>query len=191
MMTRKHFGISLIFFSFAWNACAKSENATTDTSVAVATDDKALFVTRKLIANDQKTDIDGDGKTDVVELVNISKNTKSLPPVITLSTPWALTDEPTEKSPQLKNGSHNNVLVTFGNSKQFLIHDVNAVSLLDTDAAQEISVASNSELEGLDLSELSAQAKGDVIVVPTEAGIDTYLYWNGATFQSYEPSELP
>ena len=191
MMTRKHFGIALIFFSFALNACAKSENATTDTSGAAATDVKALFAARKPISNDQKTDIDGDGKSDVVELVNISNKIQVLPPAITLITPWALTDGTADKSPQLKNGSHNNVLISFGNSKQFLIHDVNAVSLLDTDAAQEINITPNSELEGLELPELSAQAKGDVIVVPTEAGIDTYLYWNGVTFQSYEPSELP
>lgn len=190
-MTRKHFWLPLVFFYFALNACAKSENTTTNTSGTAATDDKALFVARKPISNDQKIDVDGDGKTDVVELVNISKNTQSLPPVITFITPWVLTGETAEKSHQLKNGSHNNVLVTFGNSKQFLIHDVNAFSLLDTDAAQEINVTPNSELNGLDLPELSAQAKGDVIVVPTEAGIDTYLYWNGATFQSYEPSELP
>lgn len=190
-MRRKYLWLSVMFFCFALNAYAKSENATTDTSGAAATDNKVLFVARKTIANDQKTDIDGDGKADVVELANISKNTQNLPSVITLITPWELIDETAEKSSQLKNGSHNNVLVTFGNSKQFLIHDVNAVSLLDTDAAQEINVTRHSELKGLDLPELSAQAKGDVIVVPTEAGIDTYLYWNGATFQSYELSDLP
>jgi len=186
-MTRKHFGVALIFFCFALNACAKSEHATTDASGAAAADNKALFVARKQISNDQKTDIDGDGKSDVVELVNIAEKIQVLPPAITLITPWNLTGETAEKSHQLKNGSHNNVLVIFGNSKQFLIHDMNAVSLLDTDAAQEINVTPNSELQGLDLPEL----KGDVIVVPTEAGIDTYLYWNGATFQSYEPAELP
>jgi len=191
MMARKHFGVSLIFFCFALNACAKSENPTTNPSGVAATDDKALFVARKPISNGQKTDIDGDGKSDVVELVNIAKQIQILPSAITLITPWALTDETAEKSSQLKNGSHNNVLVSFGNSKQFLIHDVNAVSLLDTDAAQEINVSPKSELEGLDLPELSAQAKGDVIVVPTEAGIDAYLYWNGVTFQTYGPSELP
>jgi len=191
MMNRKHFGVSLIFFCFALNACAKSENVTTPTSGIAARDDKALFVARKPISNDQKTDIDGDGKSDVVELVNIAKQIQILPSAITLITPWALTDETAEKSSQLKNGSHNNVLVSFGNSKQFLIHDVNAVSLLDTDVAQEINVTRHTELKGLDLPELSAQAKGDVIVVPSEAGIDAYLYWNGVTFQTYGPSELP
>jgi hypothetical protein len=190
-MARKHFGLPLIFFCIALNACAKPENTTADTSGAAATDNKTLFVARKLIATDKKTDLDGDGKSDVVELVNISKNTQFLPPAITLITPWELTGEAAEKSHQLKNGSHNNVLITFGNSKQFLIHDMNAVSLLDTDVAQEINITPNSALAELELPELSVQAKGDVIVVPTEAGIDTYLYWNGATFQSYEPLELP
>lgn len=112
------------------------------------------------------------------------RETRSLPSTITLITPWALNGETTEKSYQLENGSHNNVLVTFGNSKQFLIRDVNAVSILDTEAAKEMSVTRYSELEALDVPELSVQAKGDVIVVPTEAGIDTYLYWDGSTIKS-------
>jgi hypothetical protein len=108
-----------------------------------------------------------------------------------LVTPWAPTSEDSEKSHQFKTGSDNNVLVTLGNSKQFLMHDKNEISILDTEAAQEINVTRKSELGTLDLPELSAQAKGDVVVVPTEAGIDTYLFWNGNAFQSYEPLELP
>ena len=30
-----------------------------------------------------------------------------------------------------------------------------------------------------------------VIVVPTEAGIDTYLYWDGEKFALYAPEETP
>jgi hypothetical protein len=189
-MIKKYFGVSLILFCFASNACAKTES-TAVSATDTATGNKAIFVARKPISSDKKIDIDGDDKTDVVELVTIAKETQNLLPVITLITPWALNGETTEKSHQLKNGSHNNLLVTFGNSKQVLIHDVNAVSLLDTDAAQETNITPYSELGELDLPELSAQAKGDVIVVPTEAGIDTYLYWNGSTFRSYEPMELP
>ena len=34
-------------------------------------------------------------------------------------------------------------------------------------------------------------AKGDAIMIPTEAGIDIYLYWDGKTYKIYEPAEEP
>ena len=150
-----------------------------------------VFATRTPIPNDQKFDIDGDGQADSAEWVTISKNTQSLPSSTTLVSPWSLDDEAETASNPLQGGSHQKLLVTLGNAKQFLIHDVNEVSLLDTDAAKETSLASKSSLVELELPELSEQTKGDVFVIPTEAGIDTYLYWDGSTFQTYEPMELP
>lgn len=187
-MTKKHFTTSLIFFCFILNACAKAEN----TTVQIATNkgDKNFVSTRVSISNDQNFDIDGDGKPDVVERVTISKKTQ-LPSTTNLITPWIQYDEEAKKSNSLDGGSHNNLFVIFGNSKQVLIHDVNDVSVLDTDAAQDISIASKTSLVELDLPELNKLTKGDVIVIPTEAGIDTYLYWNGSTFLSYEPAEIP
>lgn len=183
------FGFSLLFSCVALNACAKTENATEHTLDSKETATDVVFVARKTISGTH--DIDGDGKKDVVELVNISENLQALPSSIILVIPWTLADEESGTSYQFKTGSRNNVLVTLGNSKQFLMHDKNEVSLLDTEAALEINIARKSELDVLELPELIAQAKGDVIVVPTEAGIDTYLFWNGNAFQSYEPLELP
>lgn len=189
MMNINVFGFSLLFSCVALNACAKTENATEHTLDNKETATEVVFVNRKALSGTH--DIDGDGKNDVVEVVNISENLQALPSSIILVTPWAPTSEDSEKPHQFKTGSDNNVLVTLGNSKQFLMHDKNEISILDTEAAQEINVTRKSELGTLDLPELSAQAKGDVIVVPTEAGIDTYLFWNGNAFQSYEPLELP
>ncbi|HTF98195.1 MAG TPA: hypothetical protein VL995_18805 [Cellvibrio sp.] len=171
----------------ALHACAKSEN-TSSPSVEKKTE-KILFATRSSISNDQKFDVDGDGKSDVVEVVTIG-NTAQLPPSINLVTPWAQNDQGATVS-SVATGSHNNLLITLGNSRQFLIHDVNEISVLDTDAAQDISIALKPSLVELELPELHAQTKGDVIVIPTEAGIDTYLYWNGASFQVFEPLEIP
>ncbi len=185
-MKKKFFVVLIVFFSFMFNVFAEGENITV---VEKAKNDK-LFAVRMSISNDQKFDIDGDGKPDIVERVTISK--KAQPPsFISLITPWIQYDEETKISNSLDGGSHNNLLVTFGNSKQVLIHDVNDVSVLDTDAAQEISIASKLSLVELELPELNKLTKGDVIVIPTEAGIDTYLYWNGSTFLSYEPAEIP
>lgn len=188
-MTKMQFTSSLVFFCCALNACAKAENPATVGQTAKI--DQHLFSTRTPISNEIKFDIDGDGKADSAEWATISKNAQSLPQGITLASPWELNDGSGVKSHPLHGGSQNNVLVTLGNAKQFLIHDVNDVSLLDTDAAQEISILLKPSLVELELPELSEQTKGDVIVIPTEAGIDTYLFWNGSTFQAYEPMELP
>lgn len=39
--------------------------------------------------------------------------------------------------------------------------------------------------------EYRLKARGSVIVVPTAAGIDTYLYWDGKKFEHYWPEEIP
>jgi hypothetical protein len=38
---------------------------------------------------------------------------------------------------------------------------------------------------------LPRAAKGDAIRVATEAGIDTFLYWDGKTYRLYSPPEVP
>lgn len=188
-MARKYFYTSLFFFCFTLNACAKAENTNMP---AVSTKyDSSIFATSKSIADDQVIDINGDAQPDTVNVVTISKSMTNLPSSVTLITPWESNENEVKKPHSLAEGSLNNVFVTFDSSKQFLVHDVNDISLLDTEAASEISVASKSSLAELELSELSERAKGDVIVIPTEAGIDIYLYWNGSTFQTYEPIESP
>lgn len=185
-MMKKHCAIILIFSCFALNACAKSENIN---APFVGTED-VLFATRTPILNDQQFDIDGDGKSDVIEIVTISKRAQ-LPPSVSVVSPWAKNDEKVKENASLAGGSQNNLLVSFGNEKKFLIHDVNAVSLLDTEAAKEIFLIKKVSLAELEIPDFSEQPTGDVIVIPTEAGIDTYLYWNGSRFQAYEPLELP
>lgn len=39
--------------------------------------------------------------------------------------------------------------------------------------------------------EFSLNAKGDLIIIPTGAGIDTYLYWDGHAFRYFEPDFIP
>lgn len=187
-MTKKQFAISSIILCCALNACAAENTATANQT---AKNNQHLFSSRAPISSGQKFDIDGDGQADSAEWVTISKNTQFLPSSTIVVNPWTLNGDADAASNPLQGGSHKNVLVTLGNAKQFLIHDVNDVSLLDTDAAQETSLASRSSLVELELPELSEQTKGDVIVIPTEAGIDTYLFWNGSTFQAYEPMESP
>ena len=38
---------------------------------------------------------------------------------------------------------------------------------------------------------LPARHTGDLIVLPTEAGIDTYIYWDQTKYRLYVPTETP
>lgn len=185
-MKKRYFTAFTFFFCLSLSACA--EDANESAKPFDMKDDSSIF-TREKILNSSGSDIDGDKKSDVIESVSLKKGIDGLPAGVVVVSPWDRTSE--EGQSQAQEGSHNNILITFGNSKQFLIHDVNEVSVLDTEVAKEIQIVTYEALKELDPSDLHEQAKGDVIVIPTEAGIDTYLFWNGDTFESYEPMELP
>ena len=185
-MKKKYLVVLPAFFCLSLSACAESDIKGSKT--IEPKEDRFALVRTKVI-HSEAIDIDGDQKTDVVETVTLKKGIHGVPASVAVASPWEPTS--TEEESQSQKGSHNNIFVTFGNSKQFLIHDRNEFSILDTEAAEEIHVVAHETLKELDFPDLLEQAKGDVIVIPTEAGIDTYLYWDGISFQSYEPMELP
>jgi hypothetical protein len=143
----------------------------------------SIFFTKTKLALDPFIDLDGDGKADHIEIVNI-KSLRELPPNIELVTPWSLEKD----NISLTKGSKNNLYVELGNGKNFLIHDTNEVSVLDTNTADEIHVMGKAFVNEL---ELGINIQGSALVIPTEAGIDTYLYWDKNTFIIHEPLELP
>ena len=73
-----------------------------------------------------------------------------------------------------------------------LVFDFDEYPILDTEIAKiEMHVIShqkpNDELE----PELLEKAKGDIIVLPTEASVDMYLYYNGENFYFFHSLEIP
>lgn len=40
-------------------------------------------------------------------------------------------------------------------------------------------------------AEVGEMVKGDALAIPTEAGIDIFLYWDGGEFVLHQPLELP
>ncbi|WP_347332947.1 hypothetical protein [Marinimicrobium locisalis] len=75
----------------------------------------------------------------------------------------------------------------------FLLYDPNEVSVLATDAATELTSTEVEALpgKGAKLAELPQEFTGEVLILPTEAGIDTYIYWTGKTYRILEPLEVP
>lgn len=133
-------------------------------------------------------DLNGDGAEDLVAVV--VHGAGRLAGGVTRVHPWPSDEGATD---DLAAGSRARVAVIHGGSarRAFLIHDPNPVSILDAGAAKEISILPRARLAAEGGDELAEAARGDVVVVPTEAGIDTYLYWDGSTYQAYEPMEMP
>lgn len=162
-------------------ACAQSQEAS-----------RKFFVDpRELSPINVQVDFDGDGVVDKVVLTGLRGSAIELAKTVTLVHPWEY-DKNAANLADLTAGSKTNFYIVLSKTgASYVIHDANSISILDTEAAQELFVVKGNELSENGLAELKKEAKGDLLGIPTEAGIDTYLYWNGATIASYEPLEIP
>ena len=141
--------------------------------------------------NHYSGDFNGDGKLDTLYVVSTQGAVNQLPADVKLVRPWPLNDGVSIKN-DLTSGAHNSLAIVLGGMKGgVLLYDSNPISILDTEAAQSITVVKKSDVASLEEPELAKKAKGDIIVVPTEAGIDTYVYWDGSTYKSYSGQDVP
>ena len=134
-------------------------------------------------------DFDGDGISDRVRVGGLIGLASDLRKVETLVHPWHYRGKVSDDLTQGSKSSFHIVLSASGDS--YVIHDANPISILDTGAAQSLFAVPANRLAELEIQAIEAKAQGDLLGIPTEAGIDTYLYWNGKTFESHEPLELP
>ena len=141
-------------------------------------------------------DLNGDNTPDQLFMVSINpsiKNSKSvtLPDNVNFVQPWPAYSE-TDKNNGIVDGSSKGLAIIHGRSKSaYLIFDKNPISLLDTEAAKEVFIHPKSKVVELEDEALTSTARGDIVVIPTEAGIDSYLIWNGTTYQNYEAFDIP
>lgn len=164
-------------------ACAESDEPDVVTQFFVAP--------QNLSPEKIKVDFDGDGTPDKILLTGLKGSASELSRSKTLLHPWIF-DKQSIKSSDLATGSKNNFYIVLSGSKAgYVINDANPISILDTEAAQELFTVTKNAIADMGLDEITGKAKGDLLGIPTEAGIDTYLYWNGITFVSYEPLEVP
>ncbi len=149
------------------------------------------------LVNDRKAeffaDFDSDGKQDHLQLVN----SDSLPPSIVndFNVIYAWPNNGEGERPALAESGPISLLITtaYKTDKQdnFLIVDPNPISILATDAAKEMFVAKRNNPDSSAWKEIGNNAVGDILVIPTETGIDSYLYWDGKRFTSLEVLEVP
>jgi hypothetical protein len=140
-----------------------------------------------------RADFNGDGAEDRLLVVKSSSMPGEAPANIRVVRPWPL--EKDESAGGLSHGASVNLVIVDGKSaaapRAVVLHDDNSVSLLDAPAAAELKVIKRTDLGALDEPAFVQAARGDVLAVPTEAGIDTYIYWDGSTYKLYAPADAP
>lgn len=133
-------------------------------------------------------DFNGDGNPDYIYMTIFSSESAVLPKDIVLVEPWPLS----EYSGGSSHGSKHSILIILGgNESNVVIRDKNNLSVLDTLAATHAYIADVANLTILQEPDFVPKVKGDVIVMPTEAGIESYLYWDGKGFSLYEIIDIP
>ncbi len=135
----------------------------------------------------KKVDFDGDGTPDQIIFSRLRDGVKIVAGTFDLIQPW-----PSFEKTSATEGSNTAIAIVHGKDQSaYLIRDKNPISILDTQAATESSIILKKELSKSGEPALVKLAAGDVIMIPTEAGIDSYLYWNGKTYVIYESLEMP
>ena len=135
-------------------------------------------------------DFDGGGTPDSVDVVSIKAGKESL-----------LSEEISSLWSGRKIGSgkaSRALLIVFGGKarRTFLITDVGPNGgYFDTPSwsgsTPPISVAKRGSKAFREFQKQEKRIQHDVLVLGTEAGIDTALYWNGKTFALFQPNEEP
>jgi hypothetical protein len=136
-------------------------------------------------------DFNGDGVPDLLAVV-VVRNAR-LDDRVRVVQPWPVY-EGAATTESVEEGAEVALAVVHGDpagaaDAMFLLHDPNPISILDTHAGRQLEVIGRDELA--DHYRLADRARGDLIVVPTEAGIDTYVYWDGTTYRTFAPVEIP
>lgn len=183
--------IPVIFLTWS---CDAGEKSLVDKTLV----DKLLsqnFEGTKPTVNDGKPyfktgDFNGDGIEDVVILF-----TPKIKPAISarmaMSMPWLYPDAPVSSS-------YTTSLAIFnGGQKDWLSDRTKIFVMLDTTGALEtpsfeLMVSRKSDKNYKDHSSVFPQKPvGDLIVLPTEAGIDTYVYWDKSEYKLFNQDEMP
>jgi len=71
----------------------------------------------------------------------------------------------------------------------FALLDTNGV--LETPSFELLTINKENKDYISHASSLPVKTSNDLIILPTEAGIDTYVYWDKNTYKLFEPEEIP
>lgn len=132
-------------------------------------------------------DFNGDGSDDYLYFVEVKNAIEKLPDVVRI---YQLESDK-EHSRSLSGGYRALVIYHGGSQEKIVLHEQKAMPVIDAPAALDLFVVEKVNLSASEVVDIASHAKGDVIVLPTSAGIDTYIYFDGEKYRLYEPLEVP
>jgi hypothetical protein len=131
-------------------------------------------------------DLDGDGVPDSIYVVSVSSGSTLPPDVTVVSGLWSSTWRASSSTKRAL------AIVVGKPQRKFLIADPD---YFDTPIWSEkqlpLAVAKRGTKPFREFQVQEKRIQHDILVLGTEAGIDTTLYWNGKTFALFEPIEEP
>jgi len=93
--------------------------------------------------------------------------------------------------------AHKSIVIFHGSKSGWLSDSTKVFVLLDKSGALEtpsfeLLVSRTGDKEYKDnISYLPVVLKSDLLILPTEASIDTYIYWDKGSYKLFEPDEIP
>ncbi len=157
----------MIFWTIVVSGCVKAEptDCTFDNGV---------------LLKEVSIDLDNDGEKETLKLIRSEKNCV----IKNAFSPWYGNYHVDKFT--LDNTSV--IIISKKGLKQIIV-DTENPSILDTTAAENITALSHSD--AIELFDELRKSSGDVLTIPTESGIDSYLYWSGNKYQVLFPTEEP
>jgi len=186
--------VSILLLLPAIASCSQDEPPSTWSQAFTPLQDN-FAISERFKQQQAEFDFNGDGVEDSIYYTDVVGDISDLSSV-SLFQPWLKMDDQ-------KQGAKTAIVIIHGSSLladgslavvgplPAVIHDKNDISVLDTAAMLQSEVIKKDLIAQLEEPELSARAKGDVILIPTEAGIDSFIYWDGSSYQLYEVIDMP
>lgn len=135
-------------------------------------------------------DFNGDGLEDIVVLF-LPKIKPKTSDHLKVSMPWGF------PGPRASKIYTTSLAIFHGAHGYWLPAKTHAFALVDTSGAIEtpsfeLLVARKSDKDYKKYrAMLPVKILYDLIIIPTEAGIDTYIYWDKGSYKLFEPEEIP
>lgn len=135
-------------------------------------------------------DFNADGIQDVAVLFKPGSGMK--PSVqVNISAPWEIGRN------DAKGSFHTSLAIIHGHADGLMSAKTSVFALLDHSGVLEtpafrLMVVKRTNVDYQQYqARLPVKTSGDILILPTEAGIDTYVYWNKGSYQLHVPKRLP
>jgi hypothetical protein len=173
------------------NTAAKAEAAVLrlfGAGIEVAKDRKPYFLTG---------DFNGDSRQDLIALIHLKQAKSSLPKEVVVLNPWGYERKNSQGTSDLA------LVIIHGAAAgwdtqtpagRYLLTDRDYFSTPiweEPGGSNLLSLRKKRRPRGGRAEAAPRMAKGDAVAIPTEAGIDIFVYWDGKTYKVYAPAEEP